>query len=95
MSGVQERGMTSGGAPTGPEVVAASPMPAEELRAALYAGALLRLLPSPGSLALVARARALLQAELGPAPREAYLKMAPSALFAALGAGAAGALPLA
>ena len=68
-----------------PGFTAARPPTADGLRAALYGGALLRLPPSPGSLALVGRAAALLQAELGPAPREAHLKMAPNALFSALG----------
>ena len=61
------------------------PPTAEGLRSALYDGALLRLPPSPGSRALLARATALLEAELGPAPREAHLRMTPSALFSALG----------
>ncbi len=55
------------------------------LRAALYDGELVRLPPVPASDALVRRARALLEAELGPEPREAVHRLPAPELFARLG----------
>jgi len=59
--------------------------PISELRDALYAGALVRLPPVPASTALVCRAKGLLEAELGPAPREAVHHLPDPELFRRLG----------
>jgi len=59
--------------------------PADELLDALYDGSLVRLPPVSASHALVRRARGLLQAELGPAPREAVHHLPGDELFRRLG----------
>ncbi len=58
---------------------------AKDLRDALYDGALVRLPPVEASHALVRRARALLEAELGPAPRDAVHHLPNAELFTRLG----------
>ena len=59
--------------------------PADQLRDALYDGALVRLPPVAASCALVRRAKALLVEELGPAPREAVHHLPDAELFVRLG----------
>lgn len=56
-----------------------------DLRRALYEGAVFLLPPTHASRALVERARAKLDAELGPAPRQAHARFDDEELFARVG----------